>query len=138
MTSVSQLGYLGLNVSNLAEWERFATELLGLLDSRHPGQLSPLLRAERELTRARLAALGGSQATAEYAAAVRSLREHGTPYHLAHGLLDNAEHLANAGDPQAAAQAIAEASDIAGGLRCQPLLDRAASLTASAAPSVPV
>jgi biphenyl-2,3-diol 1,2-dioxygenase len=30
MTSVSQLGYLGLNVSNLAEWERFATELLGL------------------------------------------------------------------------------------------------------------
>jgi 2,3-dihydroxybiphenyl 1,2-dioxygenase len=30
MTSVSQLGYLGLNVSNLAEWVRFAIELLGL------------------------------------------------------------------------------------------------------------
>lgn len=30
MASVSQLGYLGLNVSDLAGWERFATELLGL------------------------------------------------------------------------------------------------------------
>jgi len=30
MASVSQLGYLGLNVSDLGEWERFATELLGL------------------------------------------------------------------------------------------------------------
>jgi biphenyl-2,3-diol 1,2-dioxygenase len=30
MASVSQLGYLGLNVSNPGEWERFATELLGL------------------------------------------------------------------------------------------------------------
>lgn len=30
MTSVSQLGYLGLNVSNLGEWQKFATELLGL------------------------------------------------------------------------------------------------------------
>src|SRR5215472_16598663 len=30
MASVSQLGYLGLNVSDLNEWERFATELLGL------------------------------------------------------------------------------------------------------------
>jgi 2,3-dihydroxybiphenyl 1,2-dioxygenase len=30
MASVSQLGYLGLNVTNLGEWEQFATELLGL------------------------------------------------------------------------------------------------------------
>jgi 2,3-dihydroxybiphenyl 1,2-dioxygenase len=30
MASVSQLGYLGLNVSDLGEWERFGTELLGL------------------------------------------------------------------------------------------------------------
>lgn len=30
MASVTQLGYLGLNVSNLAEWERYATEVLGL------------------------------------------------------------------------------------------------------------
>jgi len=30
MARVSQLGYLGLGVSDLGEWERFATELLGL------------------------------------------------------------------------------------------------------------
>jgi len=30
MASVTQLGYLGLSVSNLAEWERFAAEVLGL------------------------------------------------------------------------------------------------------------
>src|ERR1700746_1689844 len=30
MASVSQLGYLGLTVSDLGEWELFATELLGL------------------------------------------------------------------------------------------------------------
>src|SRR3712207_4168570 len=30
MASVTQLGYLGLSVSNVDEWERFATQVLGL------------------------------------------------------------------------------------------------------------
>jgi Dihydroxybiphenyl dioxygenase BphC D1 len=30
MTSVTQLGYLGLSVGNVDEWERFATQILGL------------------------------------------------------------------------------------------------------------
>src|SRR5712692_10421148 len=30
MLSVTQLGYLGLSVSNVDEWERFATSVLGL------------------------------------------------------------------------------------------------------------
>ncbi|HZP45675.1 MAG TPA: VOC family protein [Candidatus Binataceae bacterium] len=30
MASVTQMGYLGLNVSDVAQWERFATEILGL------------------------------------------------------------------------------------------------------------
>jgi biphenyl-2,3-diol 1,2-dioxygenase len=30
MVSVTQLGYLGLSVSNLGDWEKFATEVLGL------------------------------------------------------------------------------------------------------------
>jgi hypothetical protein len=30
MASVAQLGYLGLDVSSLANWESFATEVLGL------------------------------------------------------------------------------------------------------------
>ena len=117
---------------------RLGTDLLGLLDACQPGQLSPLLRAERELARARLAAIErGQPARDAYAAAVRDLREHGTPYHLAHGLLDNAQYLASAGDSHAAARAIAEASEIADKLRCQPLQDRAAAVAASAAPSVP-
>ena len=30
MASVTQLGYVGLSVSNVEEWEHFATEVLGL------------------------------------------------------------------------------------------------------------
>src|SRR5512143_3069693 len=30
MTSVTQLGYLGLSVGNVDEWERFAAQILGL------------------------------------------------------------------------------------------------------------
>ena len=30
MTSVTQLGYVGLSVSNVEEWEHFATDVLGL------------------------------------------------------------------------------------------------------------
>ena len=123
----------------------FTEELLGLIDSRQPGQLSPLLRAERELAGARVAtrdgaardgaARDGGEAPGEvFAAAIQGLRDHGTPYHLAHGLLDHAEYLTSAGDLQAAARAIGEARDIAGKLRCQPLLDRAADMAGSTMP----
>jgi hypothetical protein len=123
-------------------------DLLTLLDSYQPGYLAPMLQAERDLTRARLAAGDGdATAAASFAAAIKSLREQSTPYHLAHGLLDHAEYLTaagsagsagsagdarSAGDAGAAAlaaSAIAEARDIAGRLRCQPLLDRADALT---------
>jgi class 3 adenylate cyclase/tetratricopeptide (TPR) repeat protein len=104
-------------------------ELLALLDSHPPGQLAPMLRAERDLARSRLAARDGDpNAGTAFAAAVTSLREQGTPYHLAHGLLDHAEYLTQLGDTDAAALAIAEARGIADRLRCQPLLDRAAAL----------
>ena len=69
------------------------------------------------------------------AAVISGLRELGTPYHLAHGLLDYAQCLMRQGDDEAAAAAIEEARDIAGLLRCQPLLDWAADLM-SAAPRV--
>jgi class 3 adenylate cyclase/tetratricopeptide (TPR) repeat protein len=98
-----------------------ANELLALLDSYQPGHVPPILHAERELARARLAARDGEPSAPElFAAAITSLRERSTPYHLAHGLLDYAQHL----DSQAAEAAITEARDIAGRLRCQPLLDR--------------
>ena len=95
-----------------------------------------------DLVRARLAAGDGDGgAAASFTAAIKSLRELSTPYHLAHGLLDHAEYLmaaSNARAARSAAVAIAEARDIAGRLRCQPPLDRADVLTpgdpATAAP----
>ncbi len=104
-------------------------DLLALLDSYQPGQLGPMLRAERDLARGRLAARHGDQAAAPaFAAAISSVREHSTPYHLAHGLLDHAGYLARLGDAQAAAAAIGEAREVAGNLRCQPLPARAADI----------
>jgi hypothetical protein len=109
-----------------------AAELLTLLDGYRPGQLAPMQRAERDLVRARLTATGaGPAAATAFAAAVTGLREHSTPYHLAHGLLDHAAHLLRMDDNEAAAAAIGEARDIAERLRCQPLLDRAADLSAA-------
>jgi hypothetical protein len=56
-------------------------ELLALLDACQPGYLAPMLRAERDLVRARLAARDGDPAAASLAAAVGGLRELSTPYH---------------------------------------------------------
>jgi len=108
-------------------------ELLALLDSYPPGYLAPMLRAERDLVRARLAA-GDGGAAAAFTAAIKSLRAQSTPYHLAHGLLDYVEYLlasdhVRAADATGAAEAaIEEARDIADRLRCQPLLGRAVAL----------
>ena len=104
-------------------------DLLDLLDSHQSGHLAPMLRAERDLVRARLA-------PASFTAAIARLRELSTPYHLAHGLLDHAEYLLTTGGAEAAAAAIDEARDIAGRLRCQPLLHRAAALTPQDMPHV--
>jgi len=104
-------------------------ELLILFDDSPPGHLAPMQKAERDLVRARLATSDGDQdATASFATAISRLREHSTPYHLAHGLLDHAQHLTHLGDTDVAEAAIAEARGIAERLRCQPLLDRAADL----------
>ena len=72
-----------------------------MLDALQPGQLMPMLRAERDLARARLASDNG----AEFAAAITGLRELSTPYHLAHGLLDYAAVLSRRGETEAAAAA---------------------------------
>jgi class 3 adenylate cyclase/tetratricopeptide (TPR) repeat protein len=110
-------------------------ELLTLLDSYQPGHLTPMLRAERDLARARLAASANDpDAPAVFAAAITSLRELSTPYHLAHGLLDRAQFLAPLHDAEAAEAALNEARDIARYLRCQPLLHRAASITSAKPP----
>jgi class 3 adenylate cyclase/predicted ATPase len=106
-----------------------ANDLLALLGRYRPGELAPIQRAERDLARARLATLDGDPgAAAAFTAAITGLRQHSTPYHLAHGLLDHAQHRSQLNDPEAAAAAISEARDIAQRLRCQPLLDRAAAI----------
>jgi class 3 adenylate cyclase/predicted ATPase len=104
-------------------------ELLTLLSSWPPGYLPPMLRAERDLTLARLAAADHEpSATAAFATAISSLRELSPSYFLAHGLLDYAQHLIGLGDHAAAGLSVDEARGIAEHLRCQPLLDRAADL----------
>jgi hypothetical protein len=102
-------------------------DLLALLDGYPAGQLAPMQRAERDLARARLAAAEDDPdaAAAAFTAAIKALRQHSTPYHLAHGLLDHAAHLATRGEAEAATAAIGEARGIAQRLGCQPLTDRA-------------
>jgi class 3 adenylate cyclase/tetratricopeptide (TPR) repeat protein len=110
-------------------------ELLGLLDSYQPGQLAPMQKTERDLVHARLAAADGDPDVGlAFAAAITGLRDHSTPYHLAHGLLDHAQYLTHLGDTEAAEATVSEARDIAQRLRCRPLLDRAADLTPSKTP----
>jgi class 3 adenylate cyclase/predicted ATPase len=114
-------------------------ELLSQLDNTQPGHLAPMLRAERDLVRARLEARDGDLAAASaFKAAIRGLRELSTPYHLAHGLLDYAEYLVSASDTVGAEAAIDEAREIGERLSCQPLLDRAASLAAVSSAAVRV
>jgi hypothetical protein len=71
---------------------------------------------------------GGPAADPAFAAAIAGLRPHSPPYHLAQGLLDYAEYLSHLDGDEAAGAVIGGARDIAGCLRCQPLLDRAADL----------
>src|SRR6476660_306482 len=68
------------------------------------------------------------QAVAEMTSLAISVRELSTPCHLAHGLLDYAQYLTRTRDAEGASAAIKEARAIAGRLRCQPLLDRAADI----------
>jgi len=112
-------------------------ELLAMLDGYRPGQLAPIQRAERDLVRARHTAADGgpTAAAAAFSTAIAGLRQYSTAFHLAHGLLDYAEHLIRLNDTGAAEAAVAEARNIADCLRCQPLMDRTAGL-ASAEPRV--
>jgi class 3 adenylate cyclase/tetratricopeptide (TPR) repeat protein len=106
--------------------EDATAELLALLDAHPIGHLPPLLRAERDLARARQSgARGEHDADARFADAIAALRRLTSPFNLAHGLLDHADHLTNSGDPARATPLIEEARAIAERLLAQPLLQRA-------------
>jgi hypothetical protein len=80
----------------------------------------------------RMPADGGLAADPAFDAAIAGLRQKCTAHHLAHGLLGYAECLSHLDDNEAAGAAIGEARDIAGRLRCRPLLGRAADLLPAA------
>ena len=113
---------------NLGDTET-VVELVALLDAHPVGHLPPLLRAERALARARLAdANGDPGAAAAYDGAVVALRQATSPYHLAHGLLDHAEHLIRTDDRDGALLLQDEARTIVEQLHAQLLLDRSVQI----------
>jgi class 3 adenylate cyclase/tetratricopeptide (TPR) repeat protein len=102
------------------------TELIAGLDEHPMGHLPPVLRAERDLVRARLSVEQGDlEAGNALAGAVAGHRNVANPYHLSHALLDLAAYVSLGGDDTAAATLVDEAAEIADRLRCRPLQNRA-------------
>jgi hypothetical protein len=108
-------------------------ELLSMLDGYRPGQLGPILNADRDVCLARLAP--ATEADALFIAAIAGLRERGTPYHLAHGLLDYAAFLTAAGRRDDAAPLVDEARRIGEELGAALVLRRVESAAPAAVSS---
>jgi hypothetical protein len=99
--------------------------LVAVLDAFPRGHVPPMLRAERDLAVARLAAQNDDANAGElFASAIDGLRARESPYYLASGLLDHAEFLRTQADVSAATEMIDEAREIGRSLRAQPILDR--------------
>src|SRR4051794_3194236 len=104
-------------------------DLLAMLNAYRPGELVPMLHAERALVHARLAEMeGADDADARFTDAIARLRDGGTPYHLAQGLLDYAEYLLRTSSSSRADALIAEGAAIADKLGARPVRERADSL----------
>jgi class 3 adenylate cyclase/tetratricopeptide (TPR) repeat protein len=101
-------------------------ELLARLDAYPVGHVPPLLRAERSLARAKQrVAADEPDADDALAAAIAELRAVGSPYHLAHALLDRADYLVARGQADDAAVLFAEVHAIGERLRAPGLISRA-------------
>jgi hypothetical protein len=88
-------------------------ELLQWLDRQPAGHIPPALRIERKRITAKLyAARGDADAAARMADAIATMRQFGSPYHLAVALLDAAD-VVEASDPEQARQHADEAREIA-------------------------
>jgi tetratricopeptide (TPR) repeat protein len=106
-----------------------AGRLVDWLDEHPPGHISGGLRAERQRIRAQLLAeQDASEAGASFDSAVVAYRKFGSPYHLAAGLLDQAEYLVKNGDTETAKALVAEADSIVHRLGARPLTERARRL----------
>jgi class 3 adenylate cyclase/tetratricopeptide (TPR) repeat protein len=99
-------------------------DLVAYLDAHPRGHLAPLLVAERSLVLARLADDDG----ASLAEAIAGLRRAGSPFHLAHGLLDHAEFLTGAGREDEARPLTEEARAIGEQLGTRLVVERAATV----------
>ncbi len=105
-----------------------ATEqkLLDGLDQHPLGKLPLVLRAERDLVRARLTAQSDDvEAARLFDQAIEAYRKIPAPFHLAHALLDHAGFLRTNGDRTGAEAAVTEAARIADRLGAKPLARRA-------------
>ncbi len=115
-----------------------ANELLDWLDDHRPGHIPPVLHAERLRLRARVAATQRDAAAGEmHDVATGTFRKLGSPYHLAVALLDEADHLVQAGRSSDAVPLAAEARDLAGRLKAVPLVRRAERLISPTADLLP-
>jgi tetratricopeptide (TPR) repeat protein len=117
---------LGARIAAQLGQDATVEEFLTLLDGHPVGMVPPLLRAERDLARARQrAAAGDPEADAAFVTAIDALRAFGSPYHLAHALLDRADHLAGLGAADQAARLRDQARDIGERLGAPALIERA-------------
>jgi len=144
--ALAQLEKLGLNSEYLVfAWpvandaaralgdRQAMADLLSLFDAHPIGHLPPLLRAERALTKAHLAApgeTGSALVETEFADAVAAFRRAGSPWHLGRALADYGEYLATCGQREAAGAPLDEAEAIAERLGARPLARRVASIRA--------
>ena len=112
--------------------EAQVNRLLDWLGGYPPGHIPQVLRTENLRIRARMLGVGNDPtAGAAFQAALAACRQLGSPYHLAVGLLDNAEYSAAVGDTQRAEQLADEAGAIAQILGAQPLVGRVQRLNTS-------
>jgi tetratricopeptide (TPR) repeat protein len=107
-----------------------AGELLGLVESLHPGELTPSLRAHRARFRARVdAALGREEGVdGNFRSAAAIFREFGFAFYLAATQLEHSKWLAAQGRGSEAESLLAEAREIFERLEARPWLERAAQL----------
>src|ERR1051325_2797428 len=90
-----------------------------------------MVQSERALTLARIAAQTGAPAHEElFESAVAMMRTLGTPYHLAQGLLDYAEHMGGTGRAAQAVPRVEEAQRIGERLGAVTLVARAVDVGA--------
>jgi hypothetical protein len=106
--------------------ESTVEQLIAQVDNYPVGHVASVLRVERQRVWARLLALRDDpEAGPAFHTATQALRQFGSPYHLAVGLLDQAEYLSGRGDDAAVAELAAEADALASRLAALPLRERA-------------